>query len=67
MFATQELFAPSLCLPPAGPNAKPQQVEIAVAPWQRVAVLFRAAHVAKSEESGSVWYWRPERVIPLVA
>ena len=47
-------------LPAAGPSAKPQMVEIDVAPWQRIAVLFRAVHATRTEESGSVWYWRPD-------
>ncbi len=49
-------------LPVAGPNAKPQLVEIDVAPWQRIAVLYKAVHASRTAESGSVWYWRPELV-----
>jgi hypothetical protein len=53
-------FSAPLTLPPAGPQAQPQVVEIDVTPWRRVSIRFRPAHATKSDESGSVWYWRPE-------
>jgi hypothetical protein len=49
-------------LPTAGPGASPQLIEIDVAPWQRIAVLFRASQAARNDESGTIWYWRPDSV-----
>ena len=61
--ATSQPFAATgSSLPPAGPTATPQLVEIDVGPWRRISVLFRATQVAKSEESGSIWYWRPDEM-----
>ena len=53
-------FSATLNLPPAGPQAQPQLVEVAVTPWRRIAIRFHPAHATKTDESGSVWYWRPE-------
>ena len=47
-------------LPIAGPTAMPQLIEIDVAPWRRIAVLFRSVKAERGEESGAIWYWRPE-------
>lgn len=47
-------------LPTAGPTALPQLIEIDVAPWRRIAVLFRSVKAERGEESGTIWYWRPE-------
>ncbi len=47
-------------MPPAGPAAKPQTVDILVAPWQRITVIFRSVHAQRTGETGSVWYWRPD-------
>ncbi len=63
----QYLGAPPLTFPSAGPNAAPQLVEIDVTPWQRICVTYRPAQAMKSEESGSVWYWRPDTVTSLAA
>jgi hypothetical protein len=49
-------------LPTAGPGARPQLIEIDVAPWQRIEVLFRASQATRNDESGTIWYWRPESV-----
>jgi hypothetical protein len=53
-------------LPGAGPGAKPQLVEIDVAPWHRISVLFRAVQ-GESEGNGKVWYWRPDAMTRLRA
>ena len=53
-------FSAPLTLPPAGPQAKPQLVEVDVTPWRRISLRFLPAHATKSDESGLVWYWRPE-------
>lgn len=52
-------------LPPAGPTAKPHIVEILVAPWHRISVMFRSVHTHKAGETGSIWYWRPMSAIRL--
>lgn len=53
-----ELRTPS-SLPTAGPTATPHLVEIDVAPWQRISVLFCSVQ-GETAECGKVWYWRPE-------
>lgn len=50
-------------MPPAGPAAKPQTVDILVAPWQRITVIFRSVHAQRTGETGSVWYWRPDSMV----
>ena len=57
---TSQPFEVHTSLPVAGPNAKPQLVEIDVAPWQRISVQFKAVHARRNEEAGSIWYWRPD-------
>jgi hypothetical protein len=52
-------------LPSAGPGASPQLIEIDVAPWQRIAVMFRASQAIRNDESGTIWYWRPDTVTRL--
>jgi hypothetical protein len=59
------LQAPS-SLPAAGPTAPPHLIEIDVAPWHRISVLYRSVQ-GESEESGKVWYWRPEAMARLAA
>jgi len=39
-------------LPIAGPNVKPQTLEIDVAPWQRISVQFKAVHADVPPETG---------------
>ena len=46
-------------LPTAGPSATPHLIEIDVAPWHRISVLFCSVQ-GESEEYGKIWYWRPE-------
>jgi len=52
-------------LPSAGPGVTPQLIEIDVAPWQRIAVMFRASQAVRNDESGTIWYWRPDSVTRL--
>ena len=52
-------------LPSAGPGVSPQLIEIDVAPWQRIAVMFRASQAVRNDESGTIWYWRPDSVTRL--
>ena len=63
--ATPQSFEAPTSLPVAGPNAKPQLVEIDVGPWQRISVQFRAVHARRNEEAGSIWYWRPDAMTRL--
>jgi hypothetical protein len=46
-------------LPVAGPGAQPHLIEIDVAPWHTISVLFRAAKASRAEEAGTIWYWSP--------
>jgi hypothetical protein len=52
-------YEPTAGLPIAGPGAQPHLIEIDVAPWHTVSVLFRAAKASRAEEAGTIWYWSP--------